>query len=157
MPAPNSVKIPRQSIFRNPWKRRRLAAGRFPAAGPVGHRLVTQMRSIGNGSPVGHWLAAWMLNGMRPSYLVSWRPDHHAQCTTNIRPTDVWSLNGTISTQKRCSVVLASVIQENERSPNKIVTQMTSHADLSNAEQSVTHTQLTATTVANYDKPARSK
>jgi len=43
------------TIFRNPWKCRRLAAGRFWP--PIGYRLVAQMRSNGNGSPIAHRLA----------------------------------------------------------------------------------------------------
>jgi len=61
MPRPNSVKIPRPSIFRNPWKRRRLVAGCFPAAGrsPVGHPDAFHWERVTGWSPVGGRLAQW--------------------------------------------------------------------------------------------------
>ena len=61
MPAPNSVKIPRPSIFRNPWKRRRLVAGRVPATGrsPVGHPDAFHWERVTGWSPVGGRLAQW--------------------------------------------------------------------------------------------------
>jgi len=53
-----------------------------------GHRLVTLMRSIGNRSPVGHRLAAGLLNEMRPMWhgrgqlLYKWQLDLSSHFTT---------------------------------------------------------------------------
>ena len=48
-------------LRRNPWKRRRLVAGRFPAAGrsPVGHPDAFHCERVTGWSPVGGRLAHW--------------------------------------------------------------------------------------------------
>ena len=64
MPRPNSVKIPRTSIFRNSWKHRRPAAGRFPATG-------RSPRCVPLGT--GHRLAAGWPIGMHPEFNAKWQ------------------------------------------------------------------------------------